>query len=37
MKIDEPVSRVFEMVNVKKGEKAKFNQDKFVLLTVQTE
>lgn len=37
MKIDEPVSRVFEMVNIKKGAEAKFNQDKFVLLTVQTE
>jgi len=35
MKIDEPIQRIFELVNEKKGEKAKFNQDKFVLLTVQ--
>jgi hypothetical protein len=33
MKIDEPISRIFEMVNEKKGDKVKFNQDKYVLLT----
>lgn len=35
MKIDEPISRIFEMVNEKKGDKVKFNQDKYVLLTTQ--
>lgn len=35
MKIDEPISRIFEMVNEKKGDKVKFNQDKYVLLTAQ--
>lgn len=37
MKLDEPIQKIFEMVNEKKGDKVKFNQDKFVLLTVQNQ
>lgn len=35
MRIDEPIQKIFERINEKKGDKVKFNQDKFVLLTLQ--
>jgi hypothetical protein len=35
MHIDWQISKIFELVNDKKGEKAKFSSDKYVLLMVQ--
>ena len=35
MHIDQPISKVFELVNDKKGDKGRFQPDKCVLLTVQ--
>ena len=34
MHSDWQISKIFELVNDKKGDKAKFSQEKFVLLTV---
>jgi hypothetical protein len=34
MHLDSEISNVFQMLNDKKGEKAKYSQDKYVILTV---
>lgn len=37
MQMDDPICKVFELVNDKKGDKAKFQPDKYVLLSVKDE
>lgn len=34
LELNKPISKVFDQLNDKKGDKTKFNADKFVILTV---